>query len=185
MSMLATIGYEGSSLDDFLATLTTAHVRTLIDVRELPISRRAGFAKKALSAALAGAGIEYVHLKGLGDPKPGREAARANDHKKFLSIYTAHLKTAAARGDLAEAVTLSENGGACLMCYERDPKTCHRRLVADEISAITGSVVRHLGVKDGVVSGKRRAEGASEWSFSSKLYRTRARSTVKRFAVPV
>lgn len=171
MSTLATIGYEGAALDDFLATLTTARVRTLIDVRELPISRRAGFAKKALSAALESIGIEYVHLRGLGDPKPGREAARANDHAKFLSIYTAHLRTAVAKGDLAEAVTLSEHGGACLMCYERDPSGCHRKLVAEKISAITGSAVKHLGVKDGIVSGKRRAGGTSGRSRQSSAAR--------------
>jgi uncharacterized protein (DUF488 family) len=161
MSTVATIGYEGATIDDFLATLATARIDTLIDVRELPISRRAGFAKKALSAALESVGIKYVHLRGLGDPKPGREAARANDHAKFLKIYTAHLKTAIAQDDLAEAVTLSGRGGACLMCYERDPNGCHRKLVADEISAITGSAVKHLGVKDGIVSGKRGASGAS------------------------
>jgi uncharacterized protein (DUF488 family) len=171
MSTLATIGYEGATLDDFLATLSTARIRMLIDVRELPISRRAGFAKNALSSALASVGIKYVHLKGLGDPKPGREAARANDHKKFLSIYTAHLKTAAAQDHLAEAVALSQGGDACLMCYERDPKVCHRKLVADRISAITGSAVKHLGVKDGIVASKRGADGAGSRSRQSSSTR--------------
>ena len=169
--MLATIGYEGATLTDFLATLETARIHTLIDIRELPISRRAGFAKKALSAALSSIGIRYVHLKGLGDPKPGREAARANNHAKFLRIYTAHLKTAAAQGDLAQAVTLSEHGGVCLMCFERDPKGCHRRLVADEISAINGATVRHLGVKDGIGSGRRRANRTSGRSSQSSSTR--------------
>jgi uncharacterized protein (DUF488 family) len=171
MSTLATIGYEGATLEDFLATLSTARVRTLVDVRELPISRRAGFAKNALSAALANVGIKYVHLKGLGDPKPGREAARANDHKKFLSIYIAHLKTSAAQDHLAEAVSLSEGGGACLMCYERDPQVCHRKLVADRISAITGSVIRHLGVQEGIVAAKRGANGTSGRSRQSSSAR--------------
>lgn len=84
MPVLATIGYEGSSLQDFIATLRAASIRTLIDVRALPISRRPGFAKNALSKALAEAGIDYVHLKGLGDPKEGRDAARANDLETFL-----------------------------------------------------------------------------------------------------
>jgi uncharacterized protein (DUF488 family) len=61
-------------------------VRLLIDVRELPTSRRKGFAKSALSSALAAADIGYLHLKGLGDPKPGRDAARAGDYAGFLKV---------------------------------------------------------------------------------------------------
>src|SRR3954453_21108705 len=78
-TILTTIGYEAAELDDFVATLLAAGITRLIDVRELPISRRRGFAKRALSEALADAGIVYVHLRGLGDPKEGREAARVGD----------------------------------------------------------------------------------------------------------
>jgi hypothetical protein len=69
------IGYEGSVLEDFVATLRSAGVETLIDVRDVPLSRKPGFSKSALQANLEAHGIAYVHLKGLGDPKPGREAA--------------------------------------------------------------------------------------------------------------
>jgi uncharacterized protein (DUF488 family) len=82
-TILATIGYEGADVDDFVATLRSAGIRRLIDVRELAISRRRGFAKRALSGALADADIEYVHLRGLGDPKEagrlrGPETTRAS-----------------------------------------------------------------------------------------------------------
>ncbi|TAN54890.1 MAG: DUF488 domain-containing protein, partial [Rhodospirillales bacterium] len=87
MLELFTIGYEGSSIEDFMATLLLANIRTLIDVRDLPISRRPGFAKKALAGALEKVGISYVHLKGLGDPKEGREAAKANDLEEFIRIF--------------------------------------------------------------------------------------------------
>ncbi len=161
MAVLATIGYEGSSLDDFIATLHMANIRTLIDVRELPISRRPGFAKSALSTALAEAGVSYIHLKGLGDPKKGRDAARAHDLQTFLRIFRQHLKTAQAQDDLAEAASLSASGDACLMCYERDPKTCHRTLVAERIADIISIRIQHLGVKNGLAAEQRKANRTS------------------------
>lgn len=158
MPVLTTIGYEGSSLDDFIATLRAADVHTLLDVRELPISRRRGFAKKALSTALAANRIQYVHLKGLGDPKDGREAARAKDFDKFLRIYTRHMKTVWAQKDLAEAARLSANGGACLMCYERDYNTCHRLLVAKAMADIVSIQIKHLGVRQGLDREKYKTD---------------------------
>ena len=72
-----TIGYEGATMDDFLSALKQAGVERVIDVRALPLSRRPGFSKTPLQNALAEAGIEYVHLKALGTPAEGRNAARA------------------------------------------------------------------------------------------------------------
>lgn len=153
---LSTIGYEGASITDFVATLLAAGVKQLIDVRELPISRRRGFAKNALSAAVTAAGISYVHLRGLGDPKEGREAARSSDIPKFLRIFTAHMNTEPAQADLVRAVELASQGGACLMCYERSHTECHRNLVAEAISLKLPVSVRHLGVRHGIAgtSGK-------------------------------
>lgn len=158
MPVLATIGYEGASPEDFIVTLQATAVHTLIDVRELPISRRRGFAKTALSSALAANGIRYVHLKGLGDPKEGREAARAKDFDKFLRIYKRHLKTTIAQNDLAEATRLAADGGACLMCYERDYSTCHRLLVAKAVADIIPLEIKHLGVKLGLGREKHKAD---------------------------
>ena len=158
MPVLSTIGYEASSLEDFIATLHAAGIHTLIDVRELPISRRPGFAKTALSSALTAEGIRYVHLKWLGDPREGREAARAKDFDKFLRIYTRHLGSASAQADLAEAARLSAENGACLMCYERDHTTCHRLLVAKAIAAKLPTQIKHLGVRQGIDREKRKAE---------------------------
>ena len=158
MPVLRTIGYEGASIEDFIVTLHEAGVRLLIDVRELPISRRRGFAKNALAAALEAVGIRYVHLKGLGDPKEGRDAARANDFDKFLRIYTRHLKTAAAQRDLAHAVQLGAEGNACLMCYERDYKICHRLLVAQAMAGIVSTQIKHLGVRQGLGRDKYKTD---------------------------
>src|SRR5256885_1063238 len=150
---LATIGYEGASIEDFIATLLTAEVAILVDVRELPISRRRGFAKNALSGSAQTAGINYVHSPGLGDPKEGREAARASDRQRFRTIFSAHLSSPEAQADLTRVVELARSGGACLMCYERAPGECHRQMITDAISAtIPNLSVRHLGVKHGLAA---------------------------------
>ncbi len=142
-----TIGYEGASIEAFVATLRTAGVGTLIDVRDAPWSRRAEYAKPALAEALEAGGIDYRHLKGLGNPKPGRDAARAGDIETFHAIFRAQMETEAARGDLATAGELAASGAVCLMCYARDAARCHRSIVAERLSEKTGLAVRHLMVE--------------------------------------
>ena len=163
---LATIGYEGALLDNFIATLRAASVRLLIDVRELPISRRKGFAKGALSAALISADIGYLHLRGLGDPKPGRDAARAGNHLAFLSIFNAHLLTSSAQLDLGVAAKHAVAGGACLMCYERDHTACHRKLVAEAIHATVPIRISNISVRGGLAAANRElsADAANVWA---------------------
>jgi len=153
--ILATIGYEAAELADFVATLRAASIDCLIDIRELAISRRKGFAKRALSAALSTAGIRYVHLRGLGDPKAGRDAAKAGDFTTFRAIFSTHLKSDTAQADLQTAVSIAKGGGACLMCYERDHDACHRSIVAKEISVAVPVVIYPLLVKEGF--GKMRS----------------------------
>ena len=119
--------------------------RSVIDIRELPISRRKGFAKKALSESLTHAGIEYVHLRGLGDPKEGREAARAGNLARFIRTFNRHMESERAQADLQSAVRYVAEGGACLMCYERDHTICHRTIVAQIISHRMDAIVYHLG----------------------------------------
>ncbi len=131
--ILATIGYERAAMADFLATLRLAGVRVLVDVRAVAASRRKGFSKTALAASLAAACIDYVHLQALGNPKPGRDAARAGDIETYLKIYTLHLQSEAAQAALDEAANIAAAGGACLMCYERDAAGCHRSMVATEL----------------------------------------------------
>lgn len=163
--VLLTIGYEGASLDDFVATLRAAHVSVLLDVREIAASRRKGFAKTALSAALEHAGIRYVHLPDLGDPKDGREAARSGDHDGFLRIFNRHLKKPEAQRALREALELASQDRACLMCYERAPEACHRSIVATSLCTQSRFAVRHLGVRQGIAAeqgkvGQRRGSGS-------------------------
>ena len=142
--MIRTIGYEDASLDGFLSALLADRVSIIIDVRAVAGSRRRGFSKQALAAVLRDAGIAYLHLRDLGDPKPGREAARAGRMTDFLAIYTAHLCDPRAQGSLAEAARVAQSQAACLLCYEHDPACCHRTIVADAIARSTGMAVRHL-----------------------------------------
>jgi uncharacterized protein (DUF488 family) len=157
-TVLATIGYESADLADFIATLQAANVRRIIDVRELAISRRKGFAKGALSIALESVGIAYVHLRGLGDPKEGREAARAGEFDRFRRVFTTHMHSDAAQADLRRALALVTEGGACLLCFERDHATCHRSIVAAAISGSIQTKIRHLGVRTGLASRHDKIE---------------------------
>ena len=149
-TILFTIGYEGADLADFVATLQAAGVPRVVDVRALAISRRKGFAKRALSSALTEAGIEYVHLRGLGNPKPGREAAWAGDSTAFRSIFISHVAKDVAQADLALAASMVADGNSCLLCFERDHAVCHRAIVADALSGMVRVTVRHLGVTSGL-----------------------------------
>ena len=133
MTILRTIGYEGTTLPAFLAALKEAGVTTLIDVRDAPISRKRGFSRNGLAAALQSAGIAYVHLRWLGNPKPGRDAGRAGDIAAYHRHFFARLATPEAQAALGEAARLATAGGACLMCFERDPAHCHRTLVAQAL----------------------------------------------------
>lgn len=143
-STLRTIGYEGATLEGLLAALRRARVSLLIDVRAVAVSRRKGFSKTALAAALGQSGIGNLHLRGLGDPKPGRDAARAGRMGEFRTIYTAHLRGTVAQAALAEAARVVEHRAACLLCYEADPSGCHRSIVATAIARKTGLAIQHL-----------------------------------------
>lgn len=126
---LFTIGYEGATMDEFLAALRDAGVERVIDVRALPLSRRPGFSKTPLTNALAEAGIEYVHLRALGTPAEGRAAARAGQHSRLETIYAAQLELPEAIVAAEEMKALAGERPSALLCYERDPGGCHRTLL--------------------------------------------------------
>ena len=145
-----TIGYEGSTIEDFISTLKKVGVTVLVDVREMPLSRKKGFSKTSLSEILAANHIDYVHLRGLGDPKPGREAARSGDYTTFERIFNKHMTTDVAQRDLQEAINILSCETACLMCFERDCKHCHRHIVGNQIIEQTGFKRHNIGVQQGL-----------------------------------
>ena len=124
-----TIGYEGTTVAEFIAALREAGVERVIDVRALPLSRRPGFSKCPLKAALAEAGIEYLHLKALGTPAQGRAAARAGRHAELERIYAGQLELPEAMAQAAQMVELAREKPSALLCMERDPAHCHRTLL--------------------------------------------------------
>lgn len=142
--MLATIGYEKATLDDVIARLKGAGVEVLIDVRAVAASRRAGFSKSLLAASLGEAGIEYVHLRALGTPKAGRQAARAGRIDEMHAIFEQQLATPEAEADLARAVAIARERPAALLCFEADAAGCHRRIVADRMLRALGGECRDL-----------------------------------------
>ena len=141
---LYTIGYEGADLGDFIVTLKSQGIGQVIDIRELPLSRKRGFSKNALKDALAGHGIAYVHLRALGDPKAGRIAARAGEFSTFRRLYTAHLRQNDAQAALLETSKIAKKKTSVLLCYELDYKNCHRSIVANSLSDGFDFSVKHI-----------------------------------------
>lgn len=132
MKTLLTIGYEQATPSAVFDELTRAKVDLLVDTRAVAASRRPGFSKRQLAAALDEAGIAYIHLQKLGTPAEGRQAARAGDLDTLWRIYDQHIKTAPAQEALDELLAMMKSGKRiALLCYCRDPKSCHRsRIVA-------------------------------------------------------
>lgn len=137
MIPLVTLGYESRTAPAMAVELKTSGVEVLIDVRAVAASRKAGFSKSILAASLAEHGIEYVHLRGLGTPKAGRDAARAGRASEMRAIYDAHMEhEPQAQADLRRAAEIAADRKAALLCLEADPACCHRTLVADRLKAL-------------------------------------------------
>jgi len=153
--VLHTIGYEGVSIDAFLEAVERAGVQILIDVRDVPISRKKGFSKSKLSDALQECGIDYLHLKGLGDPKPGRIAAREGRIADFKKIFKAHMRSEVAQFDLEKAIGAARNRIACLMCFEKEHIHCHRCFVAEKMAKKLNFELVHLSVDVAYASDPR------------------------------
>jgi uncharacterized protein (DUF488 family) len=145
---LFTIGYEQTPAESVLDELDQAGVKLLVDVRAVAASRRPGFSKNQLAAGLHERGISYLHLRGLGTPKEGREAARSGKFEALHKIYEKHLKTQQAREELDELSALVEKSGpVCILCYERDHLHCHRQWIAEIIENRDGVKVENLVAK--------------------------------------
>jgi uncharacterized protein (DUF488 family) len=137
---VATVGYENATPDRLVTALREAGIATVVDVRALANSRRPGFAKRALSAALAEAGIGYLHLPALGTPASGRQAARSGKPEVMRRIFAAHLAGTEAQAALSGLAEQARREPVCLLCLEADPANCHRTLVAEAV----GLPIRHL-----------------------------------------
>jgi uncharacterized protein (DUF488 family) len=147
MPTLFTLGYQGLSPDDFVAVLEKAGVSTVADVRINPHSRKPGFSGKRLAERLEGEGLGYVWLKGLGSPDPARDRGHAGDLEGMRRLYREHLDSADAAQDYATLKGLALDEDVCLLCFEADPKDCHRLVLAERLAADTGLAVTHLAAR--------------------------------------
>jgi uncharacterized protein (DUF488 family) len=142
---LFTIGYEQSTPEAVLRELKRAKVKLLVDTRAVAASRKPGFSKRQLAAALDEMGIDYIHLQKLGTPTEGRNAARSGNFEKLWRIYAKHLKTREAIDAMDELVALVKKGKpVCLLCFERNPAHCHRSRIAEVVHERTRAAVKDL-----------------------------------------
>lgn len=140
---LYTLGYEGLDIGAFIARALQAGVGTIVDVRELPLSRKKGFSKTSFSEALGVAGLAYLHAPALGCPKPVRDRYKADgDWSEYTRAFLAYLSTQDAT--VRELVKLSKATAACLVCFEADYTMCHRTFVARAARKLGGPSVMHL-----------------------------------------
>jgi uncharacterized protein (DUF488 family) len=153
---LYTVGYEGLTLEAFIQRLRDNSIRTLVDVRELPLSRKRGFSKRALAETLASHGITYMHMPKLGCPKPIRDCYKADGNwSRYTRAFLKHL--ADQQPAVQELADISQALTAALLCYEADFSRCHRTYVARAAVATSDLGVIHITAKTTIPESGRRA----------------------------
>lgn len=142
---LYTIGYQGRSVDDLIETLQSRGVETVVDVRELPLSRKREFSKSRLSEVLQLAGIRYISIRELGSPRALRhEYDETRDWDLFTEKFQSFLQTRS--GELDSLFQRAHQETICLLCFERESGLCHRSIVAEALKKRAGNSlrIRHL-----------------------------------------
>lgn len=128
-----TLGYEQSDVDDYISRLEEHGVSLVVDVRDMPLSRKKGFSKNQLRQLLEEAGIAYVHYRSLGAPKPLRvELISSGSWPNYVSQYRQQVLRHR-KSEVDELIELASEETISLLCFERDPMECHRSLVAREM----------------------------------------------------
>jgi uncharacterized protein (DUF488 family) len=141
MIEIMTIGYEGLKRADFFGMLERCGVTMLVDVRELPISRKRGFSKSALKADIENLGLQYEHIGELGCPRETRHAYRDDgDWERYTRRFKQYLETQFEA--LNRLKGWVERNVCCLMCFEEDYNFCHRSFVADKVATLVDDHVK-------------------------------------------
>lgn len=155
-----TVGYEGIDIDHFLSLLQTHNIETVVDIRELPLSRKPGFSKKILSDTLNLSGLDYVHIPELGCPKPIRNRYRTDGNwKRYQNGFLKYLETQTeAIADLASMATISH---CALLCFEADYNYCHRSMVADAVSGLSGMYICHIH------ANRLKTAASADWALAA------------------
>jgi uncharacterized protein (DUF488 family) len=146
---LFTVGYEGRAQHDVLRLLTQEAIELLVDVRIRAQSRKPGFSKSTLAAGLGAAGIDYLHLRALGTPLEIRAEFRAHNTQVAREAYRQYLiGDPEASDQLEQLASLARARPTAILCFEHDPRACHRMVIAEELEQRHGIGVRHLGVPE-------------------------------------
>jgi uncharacterized protein (DUF488 family) len=142
---LLTIGYEGLTIDEFVDRLKQFNISRLIDVREIPWSRKPRFSKTSLRERLEDENIEYVHMKALGSPSDMRTKLKTDgDYDYFFRAYGKYLSQNMQA--IKKVYQFISDGVNCIMCFERLPDKCHRTVVANKIKEYDGNglKIKHI-----------------------------------------
>lgn len=142
---LFTVGYEGIDIDSFLEHLESNGIDCLLDVREIPLSRKKGFSKTKLSERLSQQNIHYIHFKELGSPKPIREELKTNrNYSTFFKKMDRYLNKK--KEVIEKAYDYVVNNTCCLLCFEHLAATCHRKIVARKIKERDGNGLQIINI---------------------------------------
>jgi uncharacterized protein (DUF488 family) len=145
MTDLFTIGYEGKKLDELILILKNNSVKCLVDVRELPLSRKKGFSKTPLAEACRISGIKYVHMRAAGNPREIRKKyAKKGEYQKCLDRYHEYLKLNSHVVSNLYKYIIAET--SCLLCFEKDPSRCHRSILTTELKAFNGTKIAAINL---------------------------------------
>jgi uncharacterized protein (DUF488 family) len=142
---LFTVGYEGLNVGEFTEKLKDSGISFLVDVREIPLSRKKGFSKTKLAEYLKNHNIGYMHLRDLGSPKELRRKLKEDgDYSYFFNEFAKYMRTK--KEAIEQLYTVVSEQKCCIMCFEKEPENCHRSIVADEIKRRDGNglAVKHL-----------------------------------------
>lgn len=140
---ISTIGYEGLDIDDFIKLLKLSEVETVVDIRELPLSRKRGFSKNGLREILEANGLSYRHIVALGCPKPIRNQYREDgDWSRYKRDFKRYLTSQHAV--VSELSAIAQESHCVLLCFEANYLMCHRSMVADAVNQKCGMQIEHL-----------------------------------------
>lgn len=143
---IVSVGYEGRTIDNFVAELVRAGVHTVADVRLNAISRKAGFSKTRLREALAAAGIDYRHMRSLGNTKENRLPFWEGRVEEGRQVFRERLQSPEAESSLNELSALARDQVVAVLCFETDVEKCHRKVIIDEVAGATEVPVAALPV---------------------------------------
>ncbi len=144
-SQLWTIGHSTRPIEAFIGLLRAHGVRTLVDVRRFPASRRhPQFNAEPLAKSLREAGVHYRHMPELGGRRKSRpDSVNLGWRSDGFRGYADYMQTDAFWSALEGLMAVSRKQRTAVMCAEAVPWRCHRSLIADALVS-RGWTVRHI-----------------------------------------